>query len=136
MEYKIVFDTNIWISYVNLLDINHDKAIKIIEENSEDKIIIPDFILQETINVLKLKIGLEISKSFYENIISNPNSEVLITNLHSDEYYQEFLANDNRKLSFVDSALLHLHKSKYFKVITLDKNLSEKLDKIKVKKRN
>ena len=95
-----------------------------------------DFILQETINVLKLKICLEISESFYESITSSPSSEILVTNLHTDGYYEEFFLKDNRKLFFADSALLCLHKSKYFKVITLDKNLNERLDKIKVKKRN
>lgn len=76
---------------------------------------------------------LEISHLSRQSIINSQDNEMLVTNLHTDEYYDEFLVEGNRKLSFVDSSLLHLHKSKYFKVITLDKNLKERLGKSKKK---
>ncbi len=127
---RIILDSNIWIASVVQTEPDFKESIKIITKL--DSIVMPDFILQEIITVLKVKKQYQLSLDFYKMVKENNTIGIVKIDLHTDEYYQEFFAEDNSKLSFVDSALLHLHKSKYYKVITLDKNLKERLDMIKV----
>ena len=134
MEDKIIIDTNIWVASVNIYERDNKYALEVIGKTKNK--VMPDFILQETINVLKIKNSHKESAEFYKNILNNKDVTIIKIETHTDDFYDEFFSDENYKLSFVDSALLRLHKSKYFKVITLDKNLKERLDKVKVKKRN
>lgn len=131
---KIILDSNIWIASVVQTEPDSKQSIEIIAKL--DNIVMPDFILQEIMTVLKVKKQYQLCLDFYKTVKENDTIDIVKIDLHVDEYYKEFFTDDNRKLSFVDSALLHLHKSKYYKVITLDKNLKERLDTVKVKKRN
>ncbi len=115
---KIIYDSNIWISFLYEDDSNFEKAKEIFAYPKP--YVLTDYIILEVSTVLKQKAGEDLAKLFLANIIAN-DIEVLLSN----EYYQEsvklFIESRN-KLSFVDTSLVVL--SEKYKIITFDKELA------------
>ncbi len=121
----IILDSNIWIAFLNVDDVNHKKAEKIFEETKE-KIILTEYILLETVTVLSQKVDKEVSDRFIDGVVNNRDIEILPS---SEEFLNGvikfYLPKKNKNLSFVDYSLLYL--SKKIKVITFDKTLQREI---------
>ncbi len=123
----VIFDSNIWIGYLDRDDSSHAKCVEIVSKNKE-KVLVPEYVMLEVVTVLVRKRGKEIADKFIDFIINNQDTwlepSTKDTFIKSLIFFQD---NDYSSLSFVDQTLLFL--SKDYKVITLDKNLSSVLVK-------
>ncbi len=124
-----IIDSSVWVAYFLSIDSQHGKALLIGNDLASVKQI-PDFILFETATVLKQKGGLREAELFLEVVL---DSTIQITNTIGlmQDFSKVFLLPDCKKLSFADSALLALHKTGNYKVITFDKDLLKEIKKIK-----
>jgi predicted nucleic acid-binding protein len=125
MESKIILDTNVWVSFFNEEDGQHKEAVKIV--SSYPQTVIPDFVLQETLTVLKIKSSLELALGFYDLVKNNSLVDIENIDIHNDIFYISFLNANNKNLSFIDSSLLVLNNSRRYKIITFDKDLKKLL---------
>ncbi len=119
MYRKIIYDSNIWISFLYTDDSNFDKAKEILSKAKP--FVLTEYIVLEVSTVLKQKAGEQIAKQFLASIISNK-----IEVISSMEYYDktlEYFIKSSNKLSFVDTSLVVL-SSKY-KIISFDKELAK-----------
>lgn len=118
---ELILDTNIWVAYTNKSDSQHEKARGILELIKE-KVIIPEYVLVETLNVLSVKLGKKDADDFLSGILKSENIVMLwCTHELREELLSFFVSNKIEKLSFVDQSLLFL--SKKYKVVTFDKVL-------------
>jgi predicted nucleic acid-binding protein len=121
----VIFDANIWIALLNVEDSQHEKSLVVFESTNES-ILLPEYVLVETLNVLTQKAGKKIADAFLSMVFASDKIEVGFSSKNFLlRVVQSFLANDHAKLSFVDQGLLYL--SQFHKVITFDKNLAKKL---------
>jgi predicted nucleic acid-binding protein len=121
----VIFDANIWIALLNVEDSQHEKSLVVFESTNES-ILLPEYVLVETLNVLTQKAGKKIADAFLSMVFASDQIEVGFSSKNFLlRVVQSFLANDHAKLSFVDQGLLYL--SQFHKVITFDKNLAKKL---------
>ena len=63
----VIFDANIWVSFLNKEDNKHKEAV-VIFENCNSQIILPEYIILEICTVLKLKCNKDLADDFL-----NPN---------------------------------------------------------------
>lgn len=118
-----ILDSNVWIAFFHENDNQHKKAEKIIKELNT-KIVIPEYIITEIASVLCFKAGKKIAITFLKSILDNDDVEVLLSNkLIFNNTVDNFINDNNDKLSFIDTTLLCL--SKKYKIITFDKNLQK-----------
>jgi predicted nucleic acid-binding protein len=121
----VIFDANIWIALLNVEDSQHEKSLVVFESTNES-ILLPEYVLVETLNVLTQKAGKKIADAFLSMVFASDQIEIGFSSKNFLlRVVQSFLANDHAKLSFVDQGLLYL--SQFHKVITFDKNLAKKL---------
>jgi len=120
----IIFDSNIWIAYLNKSDSTHKQALKLFQETNTKDILITEYLLLEIATVLKQIQGYEFAQRFIQLIIDEN-----IPFLESKKFYPQtlllFQSLKESKLSFVDVSLLHL--SKKYKIKTFDNDLGKRL---------
>ncbi len=121
----IIFDSNIWIAYLNKSDSTHRKAVKLFQEINVKDILITEYLLLEITTVLKQIQGYKFAHKFIQQI-----TDTNISFLESKNFYAEtillFQSLEENKLSFVDVSLIHL--SKKYKIKTFDKELQKILE--------
>ena len=117
-----IFDSNIWIAYLNKSDSTHKQAVKLFQKTDIKDILITEYLLLEIVTVLKQIQGHKFAQKFIQLIIDNN-----IPFLESKHFYPQtillFQSLEENKLSFVDVSLLHL--SEKYKVKTFDKDLQK-----------
>ena len=124
---QVIFDSNIWVAFLNHHDSLHAKAIKIFRDN-EGKIIIPEYILLEITTVVSLRANFQIAQEFLRLATTNNDVEILPSSLLFLVKLLDFLkTSDFSKLSFADHALVLL--SHRYKVLTFDQDLNKVLHK-------
>ena len=127
----IILDSNIWISYLDKNDNQHKKAEKIFRKTNA-VIIVPEYVIIEVCTVLLKKTNKETANGFIKIVFDNQNTEILFFN---EIIFLSFVNNFenvcNKKLSFIDIALLHLSKS--YQIITFDKDLEKAIKKLNIK---
>lgn len=121
-----IFDSNIWVAFLNINDSQHKKANKIFTSLDNGKIIITEYIIGEVATILLFKAGKEIADKFIELVLDNKNIEVLL----SDGYIfkdtiSRFQQGFKKKLSFIDVSLVCLSDS--YEVMTFDDDLKREL---------
>ncbi len=117
----VLLDSSVWVAYINPHDSQHGKALKLFEELDIEVFVIPEYVLLETLSIIQMRVG----KKYANNFLKFAKSEYAII-LESTMYFKQTLdifPNYDKKLSFVDLALVYL--SKYYEVITFDKNLQK-----------
>ena len=116
----IIFDSNIWIAYLNKSDSTHEQAIDKFAKTNVDDIVMTEYLLLEIVTVLKQIQGYEFSQNFIQHIENIPF-------LESKNFYAQTLALfqslKENKLSFVDVSLLYL--SQNYEIETFDKELQK-----------
>jgi len=124
----IIFDSNIWIAYLNLNDPCHKQANQFFEKQ-KGVITIPEYILLEVSSVLKLKANREIANNFLKIAQNNINIEILPSSPHLLKETIQLFQNNNNKLSFADNSLLYYAINHSATIITLDKELNKVLSR-------
>ncbi|OGL66543.1 hypothetical protein A2856_02530 [Candidatus Uhrbacteria bacterium RIFCSPHIGHO2_01_FULL_63_20] len=113
-----VFDSNVWIAFLNIEDSQHAKAKKAFAEASLP-IVLPEYVVLEASTVLAKRASKEIADTFLDRVGSNRDVKILLTD--QDFFGQcvaAYRARTGRALSFADVALLVL--SAGFEVVTFD----------------
>jgi len=124
----IILDSNVWVSYLNKDDSQHKKAKKVFQE-TDDSIVVPEYVIIEVCTILLKKTDKETANNFIELVFNNQNTEVLFfSEFIFGEFVDNFKDTQNKKLSFIDTALLYLSKS--YQVITFDKELQKTIKKL------
>jgi len=118
----IIFDSNIWIAYINKSDSTHKRALKLFQAINTKDILITEYLLLEIATVLKQIQGHKFAQKFIQLIIDNNISFLESKNFYAQTFLL-FQSLKENKLSFVDVSLLYL--SKKYKVETFDKNLQK-----------
>jgi predicted nucleic acid-binding protein len=128
MKSKIIFDSNVWIGFLNINDTCYKRASRIFEDVDLTTVCITEYILLEILTVLKQKTSYKKSNEFIE-LINKFNIEVITSQYFFKETLEIFEEFKENKLSFVDISLLYLsHK---YEIITFDRELQKYIDKIK-----
>ena len=116
----IIFDSNIWIAYLNKSDSTHQQALKLFQETNIKDILITEYLLLEIVTVLKQIQGYKFAHKFIQQV-----TDENISFIESKNFYAKtlllFQSLGEDKLSFVDVSLLYL--SEKHKVKTFDKSL-------------
>jgi len=117
----IILDTSFLIAFYNKRDSRHEKALKIFDEITNDKLVISDYIFDEIVTFLRAKvpwIAIEVGENILENLdIIRVNDEDFRT---AWELFNKF-----NKLSFTDCTTLSLSKRlKIKRLVTFDQALS------------
>ncbi len=125
----IFFDSSFIIAYALEEDENHEKAVKLVQENnyfSDYLCCISNYIISEVITVVGQKTGISVVKYTYE--ILKDNFKVLNEYeifMFNEEFMSIYLQN-NAELSFVDSSVVKMVD--YFNIdylISYDKYLNK-----------
>jgi predicted nucleic acid-binding protein len=124
----IIFDSNIWISYLFVEDSLHDKA-KVFFETRKVKVFIPEYVVGEVCSVLLIRSGKDLADQFLQMLTNNEDVRILYS---SQSLFQStvqlFQKLSTKQLSFIDTALLSL--SQEYTVYTFDKNLEKAIKKL------
>jgi len=117
----VILDSCVLIAYFRENELNHDEAVKIMEQSR--KIIINDYVLGEIYTVIMLRDSQTKAKEVLNWIIRDPliQTERLLKQ-ELDEVI-DTLNQNNAKLSFVDVSLVVQAKSLNCELITFDKKL-------------
>ncbi len=100
----------------------HEKARNLFELLNQ-KVLIPEYVLVETLNILSTKVSKEKAEEFIFAVAKSNNAEVIWSSMElREEFLHFFVSNKVEKLSFVDQCLLCL--SKNYKILTFDKELA------------
>ncbi len=122
---EVILDTNVWFAYLHDADSQHKKALSLFEV-LKDKVLIPEYVLIEILNLITVKIGKDNADSFISDLLSFDKVTILWSSSDfRDQLLSFFLSNKFEKLSFVDQSLLFL--SKKYKVVTFDKELLKRI---------
>lgn len=90
--------------------------------NSEKEFVILDIVLQETITVIKSKIGLEAARKAYEFLSHYQLLTILDITAQESQDCFDFMLSAN-KLSFIDAALIIVARSRWYTVLSFDKEV-------------
>jgi len=124
-----ILDSNVWVAFFDKDDSFHRKAVQIVS-NLQERIVLPEYVLLEVTTVLSRKAGKSSADIFLQKVFANRDVQVLSSSQQFlDEVVQLYLSRTNKKLSFVDYALLYL--SGKMNVVTFDKDLKKELAKMK-----
>lgn len=121
----LILDANVWIAFLNKNDSQHEKAINVFD-TIIDRVLIPEYILVEVLNVLQLKASKDSINTFLDVLYNSDSVEILLSNKDFLYCSLDFFRNSNYpKLSFIDQSLLCLENS--YQIITFDKALNSAL---------
>ena len=97
---------------------------------TQEKIGLPEYVLLEVTTILAQKMGKDIADQFLQMARANKDVGILPSSKEFfDGVIQLYLSKTNKKLSFVDYALLYL--SSKTNVVTFDKDLKKELTEMK-----
>jgi len=118
----IIFDSCIWIALLNSEDSCHEQALEIFEEYKNKRILLPDFVYIEVLNLLKRKTSMEICKNFLQTVMKM-GIDPLSSGREELTSASGIFFNKNR-LSFTDCLLIAMSKLRNMMLITFDRELS------------
>lgn len=125
----ILVDSNLFIALTNQYDQWHEQSIKILSDIENEKKIIADVVILESINLVGSLLGGEIVKQLYDNI--KDNYSIYATNELYDEAMISYLHYDGF-LSLTDVLLLKIMEDLQIdRIVSFDSDF----DKIKGIKR-
>lgn len=124
---RIIFDTNIWIGLFVSTDSLHKKSVKILREYETRMKCIPEYILLETLTLLKKQLTIAESQHCLNIFLHSQLIEILPAVHSYDKTINLFQTLNDKHLSFVDMSLLAL--SRDYEVKTFDKKLASAIKK-------
>lgn len=118
-----ILDSSVIISIFRQQEKNHKKAIQIFTSN--EKFLIPEYVIAEVLTVLKMREGLETANKCYDFMSNTKDVEITpIENIIFNKALTYFSQNKNN-LSFIDTILLILSKENQLELISFDKDLQK-----------
>lgn len=124
-----ILDSNVWIAFFHENDSQHEKAEKIIK-GLGTLIVVPEYVVVEVSSILLFNADKKTSDIFLDNMSDNKNIEILLSNeSFFNNVIEKFRNSENKKLSFIDTALLCLSES--YDIITFDKDLKKAIERSK-----
>lgn len=118
-----ILDSSVIISIFRQQEKNHKKAIQIFTSN--EKFLIPEYVIAEVLTVLKMREGLETANKCYDFISNTKDVEIVpVENIIFNKALTYFSQNKNN-LSFIDTILLVLSKENQMELISFDKDLQK-----------
>lgn len=118
-----ILDSSVIISIFRQQEKNHKKAIQIFTSNQ--KFLIPEYVIAEVLTVLKMREGLETANKCYDFMSNTKDVEITpIENIIFNKALTYFSQNKNN-LSFIDTILLILSKENQLELISFDKDLQK-----------
>lgn len=116
-----VIDSSVWVALFLSLDTNHEKAVSIFEEMGNEKIFLPYCVINEVATVLVYKGWKAVSNNFLSFIKGNEDIFIENDNIFPEIYFFESL---DSKISFTDSAVIHIACEHGLNLITFDKQMA------------
>jgi predicted nucleic acid-binding protein len=121
-----LFDSNIWIAYLNKNDSQHKKAVSLFNKLDEE-LLITEYIILEVATVLAMRVDKKLANNFLEIVLDNTDIQVLTS---SGDFFAKtvdyFISYKDNDLSFADVSLLAL--SRIYDVYTFDKELEKRIN--------
>lgn len=122
-----LFDTNVWVAIANENDALHAQALRALSRATRP-ILLPEYVLVETGNVLTYRAGKAFANQFFVTAINNSEIELLYAGKETLHHAIRFFQSaPHVGLSFVDTFLLYL--SITHNVVTFDKQLEKHIRK-------
>lgn len=128
MSSKIVFDSNIWIGYFNRDDVHHKAAVDLITHSGEQDIYIPEYVVLESVSILKMRQSEKVAKLCLDVFLHTGNIHIVPSGDLFTKTINLFQTLPDKSLSFVDMSLLAL--SRDYEVKTFDKKLAAAIKKL------
>ena len=101
---KLFIDTSAFFAIINARDLNHDAALKFFKNDINNfKVFSSDFIISETLTLIRRKMGSSIAFSWGEKIIQSNFIKILYSdeNIFLDSW-QTFIKYEDQDFSFID----------------------------------
>jgi predicted nucleic acid-binding protein len=124
---SMILDSNVWIGYFNVDDAHHKASVKLVDSIALEQIYIPEYVLIESISVLKLRASQKQSFLCLDFFMHTPNIHIMPSVLVFSKTISLFQTLHESDLSFVDASLLVL--SAEYNVQTFDKKLASAIKK-------
>ena len=77
MSSKTVFDSNIWIGYFNRDDVHHKAAVDLITHSGEQDIYIPEYVVLESVSILKMRQSEKAAKLCLDVFLHTSNIHII-----------------------------------------------------------
>ncbi len=113
-----VADSSFLVALFIPFDLNHERAVKLFKR--EDRFLVPEDILKETLTVIAYKLGFDEMKSIFESISSCDTFEIV------QERFSKlisFYLSLSKKISFFDACVIYFSLSENLEPATFDKQL-------------
>lgn len=102
---KFILDSNVFVAFYYENDVLHEKALVLMNEIRDQKIIVPYCVIVEVATVLTYKFGKSAAMNFLNDVTKAKNCLIVNDDLHEEI---EFFAQIESKISFTDSSLIYL----------------------------
>lgn len=112
MNSKVFLDTSFFKAFVDNKDSFHEESINILRklEREEVQLITNNFILDETITLIRIKCGVERVRDFREAVANLGKLRIIRVTVVDEEKAWDWFWNDWSKLSFTDCVSFALMK--------------------------
>ncbi|MCL4417789.1 MAG: PIN domain-containing protein [Actinobacteria bacterium] len=111
---KLFIDTSAFFAIINARDLNHDIALKFFKNDIDNfKVFSSDFIISETLTLIRRKMGSSIAFSWGEKILQSNFLKILYSgeNIFFDSW-KTFIKYEDRDFSFVDcTSFIHMKEN-------------------------
>lgn len=123
----LVLDSSLLVSFYLTQDVNHENALRLIEQNSTETMLLSDVILFETLTVLNYKGGIKLAKEAYDELMSNKYIKFFhFTETEKQDILGDFF-DQKSKLSFADVSVIYQATKSKSKVLTFDEDILKNL---------
>lgn len=121
----IILDSSVIVAFFRPLETLHENAKNVI--NSADHCMIPDYVLAESLTIIKIKKGFEAMKNCGYFLVNNEHFTIRTTTSLEFQNTLQFFTEHENNLSFVDTLLVILNQQEQVPVETFDKDLQREL---------
>jgi predicted nucleic acid-binding protein len=117
----ILIDSSVIIAAFRTNEIHHQDALDIL--STANNILLLDSVVSEIATVLKMRENFEVASQCLSFLTQNTDIEIM--SLSKNEFHQtcHMFINTNNKLSFVDTSLIIIKKTKNIPLATFDKEI-------------
>lgn len=123
-----LIDTSVLSSLINENDVNHEQAIKLIDDVSgTDQSFFINIVIYIELKTLFKKLGIY---SYVRDFLDDNGIEFLETNYDTLEEYEDYTKNLNNSLKPNDSLILFTAYNKNMELLTFDEKLKRVYDKL------
>ncbi len=116
-------DSSVVVALFRAEDTLHQKALSFFV--SGDKFMIPDYVVAESLTVLKNREGSEIANKCADFLLNSKVVDIYSVQEVEFLFALDYFVKNQNKLSFVDTILLSLSEYSGHEIVTFDKELAK-----------